>query len=255
MQHVEDHGDERQKAWCIHCGKPIADIPSNRDHVPTKSLLSKALRARGAEFDRGAGDPLDYLPQVLVCVECNTGFSTDETYLLCVLHALMAGSLNPDSSRHPDAARVLRSNRQIVRQLKAMPDGQLMLFGDLQPFTLHPDTGRIARVVVKNARGHAYHEIGEPLMHTPATISFWPIETLDPERRAAFEAIGNGLDVWPEVGSRMLVRLAEGVGMAGGWIEVEPRRYRYAVDWSGGLTVRSVIWDYLATEIRWIDMA
>ena len=49
----------------------------------------------------------------------------------------------------------------------------------------------------------------------------------------------------------MLLRVVNGEGMSGGWIEVEPKRYRYAIDWSSGVTVRTVIWDYLATEVRW----
>ena len=61
-----------------------------------------------------------------------------------------------------------------------------------------------------------------------------------------------GRDLWPEVGSRMLVRVVSGEGLAsGGWIEVEPAHYRYAIDWGDGLTVRTVIWDYLATKVRW----
>ena len=39
--------------------------------------------------------------------------------------------------------------------------------------------------------------------------------------------------------------------MVGGWIIVEPGRYRYAIDWSDAITVKSVIWEYLATETRW----
>lgn len=69
--------------------------------------------------------------------------------------------------------------------------------------------------------------------------------------KAAYEEIRDGLEVWPEVGSRMMLRVTEGVGLAGGWIVVEEGRYRYAVDWSGDVTVRTVIWDYLATEAVW----
>lgn len=253
MRYIEDFADERLKAWCIHCGEVIADIKSNRDHVPTKSLLTKELRERGAEFDRGAGEEVDYLPQVLVCRSCNSGFSADENYLLCVLHAVMAGSLYPNPATHPEPASILRSNRHVVRSLKGQPDGQLPLFEDLQPFTLYPDTERVRRVIVKNARGHAYHEIAEPLLEAPAHVGFVPLEQLSQEQRSAFESTGagTGLAGWPEVGSRMTVHLVEGEAMVGGWIMVEPGRYRYSVDWSDGVTVRTVLWDYLATETRW----
>ncbi|OYU50504.1 MAG: hypothetical protein CFE31_02850 [Rhizobiales bacterium PAR1] len=253
MREIEDFTDDRLKAWCIHCGNVISDVPSSRDHVPTKSLLSKNLRERGAKYDRALGGELDYLPQVLVCRQCNSNFSSDENYLLCVLHAVMAGSLYPDPAKYPEAATVLRSNRHVVRSLKNMPDGQLFLFDDLQPFTVFPDPDKVRRVIVKNARGHAYHEIGEPLLEAPSYVAFVPLQQLTPEHRKAFEAVNSSanLAVWPEVGSRMTVHLLDGEAMVGGWITVEPGRYRYAIDWSDAITVKSVIWEYLATETRW----
>jgi hypothetical protein len=253
VRYIEESIDERQKAWCIHCGGAIADIESNRDHVPTKSLLTKSLRERGADFDRGASDELGYLPQVVVCRGCNSGFSADENYFLCVLHAVMAGSLYPDPAAHPEASSVLRSNRHVVRSLKSLPDGQLLLFNDLQPFTLYPDTDRVRRVIIKNARGHAYHEIGEPLLEAPEHVAFVPLGQLSAQRRSAFETVAKeaGLAGWPEVGSRMTLLLVDRDALIGGWIVVEPGRYRYSVDWSDGVTVRTVIWEYLATETRW----
>ena len=112
---------------------------------------------------------------------------------------------------------------------------------------------RIERVAVKNARGHAYHEIGEPLMDDPAEVWVRPISLLSPAERTEFETAGSlGSNLWPEVGSRMLARVVGGQGLAGGgWIEVEPAHYRYAVDWGDGITVRAMIWDYLATKVRW----
>lgn len=253
MREIEDFTDDRLKAWCIHCSDVIADVESNRDHVPTKSFLTKALRERGANYDRGAGDELDYLPQVVVCKKCNCSFSTDENYFLCVLHAVMAGSLYPNPAKHPEAASILRSNRNVVRSLKKGPDGQPLLFDNLQPFTLFPDPERIGRVIVKNARGHAYHEIGEPLPEVPEHVAFLPLERLSTDQRDAFEATDTSEEfaLWPEVGSRMTVQLLDEEAMVGGWITVEPGRYRYSIDWSGAVTVKTVIWEYLATETRW----
>ncbi len=251
MEYIEDYSDERQKAWCIHCGSVITDIASNRDHVPTKSLLSNNFRERGARYDYSADDVLGYLPQVIICKSCNSSFAPDENYLLCVLHALFAGGLYPDAATHPEAAQILRSNRHVVRSLKMGPDGQLLLFNDLQPFTLYPDVERIKRVIVKNARGHVYHEIGEPLLNPPVQVGLKPMELMSDGQREAFESTGSGMDVWPEVGSRMTLHLVDGDAMAGGWIVVEPDRYRYAIDWSDGMMVRTVIWEYLATETRW----
>ncbi len=104
---------------------------------------------------------------------------------------------------------------------------------------------------MKNARGHAYHELGEPLTEAPTHVSFVPLMQMDTENIETFEQIGEGMDLWPEVGSRMMLRVSGGVGLVGGWIVVEEGRYRYALDWSEGLTVRTVIWEYLATETCW----
>lgn len=161
MQHVEDYSDARLKSWCIHCGVSIANSPASRDHVPTKSLLSKELRERGKKYDSEKvavecrTDKEAYLPQVMICKDCNSSFSKDESYLLCVLHAVMSGSLYPDPKAYPEAATTLRSNRDVVRKLKMRTDGQMVLFEGLQPFTIYPDPVRIKNVITKNARGHA----------------------------------------------------------------------------------------------------
>lgn len=253
MRELKDFSDDRLKAWCIHCGDLIADVQSNRDHVPFKSLLTKFLRERGAMYDRGVGDELDYLPQVVVCRPCNSSFAPDENYLLCVLHAVMAGSLYPDQAKHPDAATVLRSNRNVVRALQRGPDGQRLLFDRRRPFTLFPDPEKVRRVIVKNARGHAYHEIGEPLLADPDFLAFAPLEQLDAAQRNAFDSThtGGDLAVWPEVGSRMTIELIKEEARVGGWVTVEPGRYRYSIEWCDTVTVKTVIWDYLATQTSW----
>ena len=251
MLYFEDYSDERLKGSCIHCGAMIASVKANRDHVPTKSLLSKEMRKRGAAYDGGDGQSDWYLPQVVVCKQCNSDFADDERYLLCVMHAVLAGSLYPDPTAHPEAANVLRSNRDIVRALKTGSGGQMFLFGNLDPFALYPDSDRLVRAVLKNARGHAYHDLGDPLTDDAAAVSIAPLILMSRGDRENFEEIGSGLDLWPEVGSRMTLRVINGVGLAGGWVVVEKGRYRYAVDWSRGIRVRTVIWEYLATETYW----
>ena len=89
---------------------PLARQPINRDHVPSKSLLSKKLRKKGARYARDRDQPDGYLPQVVICKRCNSGFSSDETYLLCVLHAVLAGSLYPDPNTHPETERPSRTS-------------------------------------------------------------------------------------------------------------------------------------------------
>lgn len=82
MQKVKEFSDERQKTWCIHCGRPLAGLDTNEDHVPSKSLLTK---------------PRPYhLPIVTIRRECNTSFSLDEQYTVTLLSSVLAGSTDPD---------------------------------------------------------------------------------------------------------------------------------------------------------------
>ena len=116
-----------------------------------------------------------------------------------------------------------------------------------------PEIDRINRVVLKNARGHAYFEYGEPKVETPLHVWVRPLESMSEDERAEFEgwAESGVLAVWPEVGSRMMTRIATGLDMEGNWIIVQDGTYRYAVEDAEGLRVRSVIWEYLATEVLW----
>lgn len=115
-----------------------------------------------------------------------------------------------------------------------------------------PDMERINRVVLKNARGHAYFEYGEPKMEAPLWVWARPLESMSGSERAEFEglAVAGGLAAWPEVGNRMMTRIAAGLDMDGDWIVVQDGAYRYSVDDADGLRVRSVVWEYLATEVR-----
>jgi len=112
-----------------------------------------------------------------------------------------------------------------------------------------PEIERIQNIVVKNARGHAFFEFGEPMMDEPVHVLVAPLQLLSEKQRAQFENVtAYG---WPEVGSRMLSRLASGADVEGGWVIVQKDVYRYAVLQEGTVMVRSIIRNYLATEVLW----
>ena len=48
-------------------------------------------------------------------------------------------------------------------------------------------------------------------------------------------------------------RIAAGTDLVNGWIEVQSDVYRYAVLQDDGIIVRSVIAEYIASEVRWDD--
>jgi hypothetical protein len=62
-----------------------------------------------------------------------------------------------------------------------------------------------------------------------------------------------GGSIWPEVGSRMLTRVVTGQDLRNGWVMVQAGVYRYVVLQDDGLLVRSVLHEYLATEVHWAD--
>ena len=57
--------------------------------------------------------------------------------------------------------------------------------------------------------------------------------------------------VLPEVGSRMMTRVMTGQDLADGWVVAQDGVYRYAVAQAGTLLVRTVLFEYLATEVYW----
>ena len=111
---------------------------------------------------------------------------------------------------------------------------------------------------MKNARGHVLYEVGEPMLERPFHVSARPIPVMTRQQVHQFENVPP-LTVWPEVGSRMMQRVAATFPPAGyfgdgldGWLEVQDDVYRYTVvQMPGQVLVRSVIFEYLATEATW----
>ncbi len=152
---------------------------------------------------------------------------------------------------HPAGARILARNPGLRQRLAAGRREYRTVGGDVQ-LVWSPDFARVERIVVKNARGHAMHELGEPMLDAPSSVAVYPIQALTVSEREAFEDAGFG-NGWPEVGSRMLTRLVTDQDMHGGWVVVQDAIYRYAVNQEGGVAVRSVIHEYLATKVIWSD--
>ena len=188
----------------------------------------------------------------MICRDCNNGFSRDEQYAVTFLSCVLAGSTDPEKQTNASAVRALTESAA----LRAMIDRtkkEFQTIGGETRIVWQPDMERINRVVLKNARGHAYFEYGEPKMEAPLWVWARPLESMSGSERAEFEglAVAGGLAAWPEVGSRMMTRIATGLDMDGDWIVVQDGTYRYSVDDADGLRVRSVVWEYLATEVHW----
>lgn len=235
MDQLEEFVDERQKSWCIHCGAWIATSKTNRDHVPSKSLLRKPYP--------------ENLPVVEICKTCNEGFSLDEEYLVAFLGAVLAGSTDPDAQTTPKAADILRRNERLRSRIEASKSSYQTIGGETR-VVWKPEWERVHRVIVKNARGHAFFEIGEPMLRDPTHVGVLPFEALSGEQRNEFEAV-DFPGFWPEVGSRMMTRILTGQDLDGPWVVVQEGVYRYAVMQTGGMLVRMVLSEYLAAEVIW----
>ena len=238
MDPIAEFVDERQNSWCIHCGASIGEVETNEDHVPSKALLRKPYPA--------------HLSVVRVCTACNNGFSADEEYLFLFLSCVLAGSTDPDSQDDPRVARALRRHHSLRARLERSKTEHQTGAGETR-YIWTPETERVNRVVVKNARGHAFYEYGEPMLTEPDLVWAVPLDSLSVPQRNAFQNIhAHGIvALWPEVGSRMMTRVVTGQDLRDGWVVVQQGVYRYAVAQPGAILVRSVLYNYLATEVCW----
>lgn len=238
MQKIEEFVDERQKTWCPHCGGELARLVTNEDHVPTKSLLIKPRP--------------HHLPVAIICKACNTSFSLDEQYATAFLSCVLAGSTDPEKQPNQSAARALAKSEKLRARIERSRSEYTTLGGETR-ILWKPELERIKRVVLKNARGHAFFEYGEPMLTDPSRIWIAPLESLTDSERQSFEGAHVGqLAVWPELGSRMMTRIATGEDMEEGWVVVQDGTYRYSVQQAGsGLQVRTILYEFLATEVRW----
>lgn len=225
MRQIQNFGDSRQSNFCVHCGQGTG----TRDHVPSKVFLD---------------DPYpENLPTVPACTDCNSGHSPDEEYLACLLDCVLAGGIGMSPRRRPKIERILEERPRLAARISAAVSG-----GETPVFAV--EHKRVARVILKLARGHVQFELNEPHPEEPAHVNFAPLQTLSPEQVRRFEENPAG-SIWPEVGSRAMQRIVEGDSPTG-WIVVQPGRYRYlAAAGDEGLIVRFVLSEYLAAEVVW----
>ena len=126
------------------------------------------------------------LPVVEVCAPCNQGFSRDEQYFVAFLSAVLSGSTEPDAQFHPGAAQIFE-NQPALRARVHKSGQDLLPLSDRREVVWTPEVRRINRVILKNARGHAYFEYSEPMLEQPSHVWFAPLQTLRSAQKDAFE--------------------------------------------------------------------
>lgn len=235
MRQVNDFTDERYKGFCLHCSTSLDATDRTKDHVPSKVLLDRPLPTN--------------VHTVEVCAACNNAFSIDEEYFAAFLGATMSGGVVPVPGMFESARRALVGNAKLTVEIGK----SATTFDDdegIRRLIWRPNHKRIEKIVVKNARGHAFYELGQPCYGEPDQVLLQPLVTAKEEWLAEFLHVDQGA-AWPEVGSRLLQRLYSGEDVANGWIIVQPGVYVFAVLEDDGIVVRSIIREYLLTEVRW----
>lgn len=240
MDQIREFVDERQKPWCIQCGDRRGDVATNRDHVPSKALLRKPYPTN--------------LPVVDTCVVCNSGFSPDEEYLRLFLHCVLAGSTDPERQSDPKVARALQRHKRLRARIERSRTEYRTIDGQTG-CVWKPEEERVERIAVKNARGHVFYECGEPMLGEATRVRTLHLPAMSASELDDFEYDGvvEELAVSPEVGSRMMTRVFTGRDMRDGWVIVQDGVYRFRVHQRCGMVVRSVLSEYLATEVYWRD--
>lgn len=229
MKQLSTYGDERQLAFCAFCGGETG----TRDHCPSRVLL-----------DEPYPENLSVVP---ACSDCNASFSDDEEYLACLISCVMVGSTDPSAMPRKKTRRILAEKpalRARIEQSRIESNAGV---------TFKPEHERVSAVLTKLAQGHALYELHEPCARPPDEIVFRPLVTMNKAERHEFEdPEPAGIAGWPEVGSRAMQRLLEGHDMvAGGWVMVQPGRYRFHASPGNGVEIRIVIHEYLAGYVRW----
>ena len=176
-----------------------------------------------------------------------------------LLAAVLAGSTDPDKQTSLRLKRKFGMQpalRERIRQSQTTEN----VFG-VTTTTFVPEQERVKNVLIKNARGHSLYELDRWMNWQPDYANALPMVSLTPEQYDAFKGVPRGVHLapWSEIGTRMFMRECYSLDpnyqeIDGGWILVQDQNYRFRVDAVGeGVSVQSVIHEYLATEVYWSD--
>ena len=227
---------------CVHCGRGLNAANITQEHIPSKCLLLKPYPKE--------------LMTLAACRECNARYSLDEQYFVALLTAVLAGWTDTDKQTTGVAARTFGRGTSLRAKIEEARTETRTLFGETD-IRFTPEQERVDRVVVKNARGHAVYELDRWMTADPDRVVAVPLLSLSNEEYQEFEAARCEISGWSEIGTRMFQRECfalnpDQTDFVGPWIVVQDGVYRYAVvDDGEGLLVKSVVREYLATEVWW----
>jgi hypothetical protein len=98
------------------------------------------------------------------------------------------GSTDPEKQPNASAARALADSAALRTRIESSRTEYATQGGDTR-ILWKPDMDRMERVVLKNARGHAYFEYGEPMLEAPANVRLLPLESMPCSTRMTIRAL------------------------------------------------------------------
>jgi hypothetical protein len=167
--------------------------------------------------------------------------SADEEYVACLLEVAACGTADASGVERAPIARTLAARPRLRARLSAAHD---------------PSTGsvavehdRVQRVLEKVGRGLWTFETATSSDAAAVTSVYAPLSACDSRTLEDFEMLAP-LDLVPEVGSRLMVRVIEEWSMQNRWQVVQPGRFAYAVEaGSSEPRVKMVLRGYLAAIV------
>lgn len=216
--------DDRIGRSCAYCGGQ----PSTRDHVPPKVFLDEPYPSN--------------LIVVASCLECNNSRSADEVYVACALELASTPSGDPARIERDVIIRTFDERPALLDRVR------LQTLGD--GTAIRPEMDRVEMVMGKIATGLWRYETGEEAHDRLPQIRIGVAGEFGSEDLARFKSVDDG-GLFPEVGSRMMIRLCES-GFRNAWNIVQPGRFEYGVDYARN-RVKLLVRDYLAVEVDLVD--
>jgi len=219
--------DERWLGFCAFCG----GAPDTRDHVPPRIFLDRP-------------HPEDPPRVVGACLRCNSGASRDEEYVACLIEVAARGSVDSSKLKREKVIRTLERRPAIAARLApSLTTGKFII--------QRGDHLRIMSVLSKIGRALWAFETAEKAITDIPVIRYAPIGQLAPSDIQLFHEL-HGENIFPEVGSRMMMRLLlnESGEAQNSWQDVQAGRFSYAIElMNPSGRVKMIFSEYLLAEV------
>ena len=228
MIQMRNYGDSRQTKFCAFCATFAINL--TKDHTPSKVFLNKPYP--------------ENMHIVGSCHTCNNNFSIDEEYIAYWIEIALFKKTGIDTERYKKTIRALDRNLSLKKQIVG---NSLFSNDDL----LAVEENRLNNIMYKLASGHVLFKYNNPQYEKPSSINYFFLHSLNKKDRNIFEA-EPPMDIFPEVGSRMMMSI-DSLGFPYcSWEIVQEEIYRYLVANIGTLIiVKIVLNEFLGCEVIW----